>query len=268
MGLEERVMETERDASNQTCCPYCRRVNKPDEIFCSACGGKLQKEAESAKPASSRRRAPIVQIGLASAAVLIILWVLTSEFRRNYLPAQLGWHSSQYRVGAAYKKGSAVARDYAKASRWFKASAEGGFAPAHFEYGVLRLYGLGVLEDRGDAMEHIKKAADAGLPEAQFLAGSLLLNAPAAGPAERREAEQWLRLAAGKRFMPAEYCLASEYIAGSRLAKDYAAADVLLRDLENNGFASAKSLREYLRKVLMTDEERGFADKWEMETGR
>jgi hypothetical protein len=199
-------------------------------------------------------------------AVVVVglgIWVLASEFRRNYVPALLGRAKSQYLVAAAYKRGQSP-QNYAKAARWFKRAADKGFPEADFEYGVLRLNGLGIEQDREEALDYLSKAADSDILEAQFLLGATLLN----DGSDSQRAEQQLRQAAEKRYAPAQYCLANEYIAGARLPQNYVAAYVLLNDLarqtdlDNQKFLPAVRLRDYLWDFLMSRQEQAQTQEW------
>lgn len=173
-----------------------------------------------------------------------------------------------YLAGGAYKSGQSVPEDYAQAAACFKKSADGGFVPAAYEYGLLRLYGLGVAKDRDEALSYLRRSAAGDMPEAQFLLGGQLLYET--GPAGRlvgawttdaqgnavfvraanndlEEAERWLRAAAQFHYAPAEWCLANEYISGKRLPENRAAAEVLLEDLSQAGFEPARTALAKLR---------------------
>ena len=236
-------------------CPYCGRPRKPEARFCASCGKEFRaRQARAQRPA--RRVSP--RLIMVSAGIIVLVWAAASDFRRNFIPAQLGSTRAQYRLGAAYKSGSSVSQSLTRAAKWFKSAADAGLPAAQYEYGILLYYGLGVEQDSTPAFGYLRKAAEADVSEAQFFLGSLKLDS---GNVD--EAEEWLRRAAGRRYAPAEFCLANEYIAGERFGEDYIAADILLKDLIARGFAAAEKPRAYLRNSLMTGDERAEADAWE-----
>ena len=172
----------------------------------------------------------------------------------------MGSAKAQYYVGTYYKEGHVVSVNYATAANWYRRSADSGFAPAQFEYGILLKYGLGITQDVPGGIGYIGRAADAGIPEAQFTLGNYYLTSP--DEKSPQKAEQWLKSAAEKRYGPAEYCLANEYISGANLTSDYVAADVLLRDLKNRGFRDAEADLDNLESYLMTPDQVASATSW------
>jgi TPR repeat protein len=67
------------------------------------------------------------------------------------------------RVGMAYYEGTdGVERDYAKAMKYFRQSADGGDTRAMCNVGLLYEQGNGVTQDYKQAMVWYRKAADAG----------------------------------------------------------------------------------------------------------
>jgi TPR repeat protein len=238
----------------------------------------------STSPATSnprRRWSNLARAGICMAVVILALmvWTSVSPFRRSYALAILGRPTAQYTLAAHYKSGLATTPDFGKAARWYKRSADKGLPQAHFEYGVLRLNGLGVDVDRNDALVHIRKAAEAGVVEAQFLlATQLLSHVPIGawvmrngspqfvsggevGGASPGEAEKWLRAAAEAGYLPAEWALANEYIAGSMLPENFEAADILLKDLADRGFEAAKARHAELIDYLMTPAQRSVSER-------
>jgi len=204
---------------------------------------------------------------LAAVGGIALPWAMSNEFRRSYLPAQLGWPKAQYIVGAAYKAGDSVTQDYTQAAKWFRRAAQSNMPEAQFEFGVLRLNGLGIEPNRDEALGYLRKAAEAGIVEAQFLAATVLLDEADHSDMAIHEADRWLRLAAGSRYAPAQFCLANEYIAGTRLGEDYVAADILLNDLVGRDFKPAQPVLEHLRDSLMSEDQKTAAQAWEAEHG-
>ena len=196
-------------------CPHCGRERTHGGKFCVACGKAFtirssyevakdrasQKSAEAgaaqvplapAKPRRQLREKPdrlglLIQnirikhwrvrtAMLAAIALTLSICVFSNSFRRNCILAHLGSSRARYFLGAAYKSGTSVSQDYAEAGKWFKLAADAGFAPAQFEYGVLQVYQIGNDGDQYEGVRYIEKAAEAEVPEAQFLLSRLLLD--------------------------------------------------------------------------------------------
>lgn len=253
-GEYPKFMST-ADRTASKFCPYCGRPRKPEGRFCVSCGKEFRNRPSQARPRARRVRPGVIII---LAALIVLVLAATSDFLRNFIPAQLGSTRAQYRLGAAYKRGSLVGQSFPRAAKWFGAAADAGLPAAQFEYGILLYYGLGVEQDSSLAFTYLRKAAEADVPEAQFYLGSLSRDS---GNVD--DAQEWLRRAAAQRYAPAEFCLANEYIAGGPFWEDYVAADVLLEDLIARGFTDAEKPRAYLRDSLMTAEQRAEADTWE-----
>jgi DNA-directed RNA polymerase subunit RPC12/RpoP len=60
-----------------------------------------------------------------------------------------------------------VQQDYAEAAKWYRKSAEQGFAGAQFGLGLCYQNGLGVSQDSGEAMKWLRSAADQGHGDAR-----------------------------------------------------------------------------------------------------
>lgn len=71
-----------------------------------------------------------------------------------------------YKKGGALLKGKGVAKDPAKAARFFLAAAKQGHAPSMFMLGRLYLKGAGVEKSRPKATHWLEKARDAGYTKA------------------------------------------------------------------------------------------------------
>lgn len=101
----------------------------------------------------------------------------------------------QYAMGWAYANGRGVARDYSKASEWYRVAATaGGDKDAQFALGELYFNGLGVANDYGRAIDLYRKAAHQGQPIAQYLIGIMYLEGWGV-KRDKVEAYKWLTLA-------------------------------------------------------------------------
>ena len=91
----------------------------------------------------------------------------------NFPPLRLvlsvpGETTCHYDLGSLYEHGRGVPQDYAEAAKWYRLSAEGGYALA--QHALARLYaaGEGVEQDFAEAAAWFRKAADQGYARAQY----------------------------------------------------------------------------------------------------
>jgi TPR repeat protein len=117
-----------------------------------------------------------------------------------------------------------VARDYAKAAKWYQRAAERGSAEAAHMLGVLYFDGEdGVKQDYAEAAKWVRKAAERGRSgAAQFL--GLMYEEGKGVPQDYVEAAKWYRRAADQGEFVAQYILGRMYFDGNGLAKDYVQA--------------------------------------------
>lgn len=89
--------------------------------------------------------------------------------------AEAGLLQAQTDLGGLYLNGGrGVAPDFAESYRWFSKAAEQGSLQAEVFVGMLLYDGQGVAQDRPAALLHWRKAANAGIAEAQFRLGRVL----------------------------------------------------------------------------------------------
>ena len=63
------------------------------------------------------------------------------------LSAEQGYAKAQYNIGQMYLRGDGVLQDYAEAVKWYRLSAEQGYAKAQYNIGQMYRRGEGVLQD-------------------------------------------------------------------------------------------------------------------------
>ncbi len=85
-------------------------------------------------------------------------------------------------------------KDYARAYREWKASADAGQAEAEFDLGVLYAQGLGVRRDLTEAANWYRKSAGQGNAEAQFALGQMYSRGWGV-PRDQADAIRWLQMA-------------------------------------------------------------------------
>jgi uncharacterized protein len=73
--------------------------------------------------------------------------------------AEQGYAMAQYALGYTYFSGEGIALDYSEAVRWYRKSSEQGYAKAQYALGYMYYYGYGVPRDRAGANDLFQKAA-------------------------------------------------------------------------------------------------------------
>ena len=95
---------------------------------------------------------------------------LAAYDRGDYAAARAFWQpladnydlAALRNIGHLYRLGQGVARDGAKAARYYTRAAKLGFAPAQFNLAVMLHYGDGVQANKRAARHLAQRAADAG----------------------------------------------------------------------------------------------------------
>ncbi|MBF0291708.1 MAG: sel1 repeat family protein, partial [Nitrospinae bacterium] len=109
--------------------------------------------------------------------------------------ANKGAAIAQSLLGDVYAFGrEGVAQDYAEAVKWYRKSADQGFAPSQCKLGDMSLIGQGVPQDFAEAVKWYRKSADQGDANAM---GSLALMYTNGHGVQKDyvEASKWLNLA-------------------------------------------------------------------------
>jgi len=163
----------------------------------------------------------------------------------HWLPkAEKGDIFAQYVLGHMYCTGKMVEQDYKKGMRWYRAAADGGFAPSELAVGTLYYNGQGTKKDVKEAARWFKRAADKGYARAQSNLAALYLN----GDGMKKDygkALHWYRAAAAQGHRVARYNLAMMYAYGLGMDKpDYVAAYGLLSPMVENGHRAARKLMD------------------------
>lgn len=144
---------------------------------------------------------------------------------RDYAQARSIWSAlaakkdarAQFGMGTLFHEGAAVDASPVQATRWFRLSAEQGYAPAQFN--------LGNAYQRGDGVEQSDELAS-----------------------------QWWKKAADQEFAAAQYNLATQYFFGRGTAKDEGIARIYYRRAAENGHRKAASVLRYLETLNASNE--------------
>ncbi|MFN7098504.1 MAG: tetratricopeptide repeat protein, partial [Gammaproteobacteria bacterium] len=88
---------------------------------------------------------------------------LEEEFKRTLHTAQTSDDPLvHYNLGIMYANGRGVEKDYGEAARWYRKSAEQGFAQAQHSLGWMYENGHGVEKDEAKAVKWYRKSAEQG----------------------------------------------------------------------------------------------------------
>jgi hypothetical protein len=83
---------------------------------------------------------------------------------------------SKYNVGIMYYKGEGVGQDKKLAAEWLKKAAEQGYPQAQFVYSAMNFTADGIERSIPEGVKWMRKAAENGLAEAQFRLGMMYIN--------------------------------------------------------------------------------------------
>ena len=133
--------------------------------------------------------------------------------------AESGDPEAQYWLGRIYEAGRILPLDKERSAYWYQKSAEQGYAPA--EYWVC---GMSANQDSLEHERCLWRAAEKGVPEAQFRLGVAFDQHLWFGVTDEREALKWFRRAAEQGNPDAEYTLGIHYEVGEGVKQDYGKA--------------------------------------------
>jgi uncharacterized protein len=138
-----------------------------------------------------------------------------------WLSARQGHAEAEFLLGSHYEKGMIIGQDYAKAVRYFKRSAEQGFAPGQNNYAWMLIRGDGIERNYKQGFKWYKLAAEQGVATAQFIVGLAYYFGDWSSIAKQnfQEAAQWLRLSANQGNPNAQFYLGQIYHQGGVLER-------------------------------------------------
>jgi TPR repeat protein len=133
--------------------------------------------------------------------------------------ASHGNAEAQFYLGQSYETGNGVAKDSAKAAKWYREAANQGVPWAQFNLGRMCYNGDGVTQDHSEAFWWVQKAAVKGLAEAQTLLGAFYGSGDGI---EKNDAEafKWFNKAANQGVADAQDALGHVYQDGTGVKKD------------------------------------------------
>jgi TPR repeat protein len=172
--------------------------------------------------------------------------------------AERGIPEAQFGLGLLYGQGLGVTQNRDEALQWYRRAAAQGYAAAQYNIGIHYLLGHGVLQDDAEAARWFLQAAEQGVPLAQFQLG-LLFSQGRGVPRNQETAIRWFRAVAMQGDAEAQYQLGILFSQGQELPVDYVEAYVWLALAAAQGHEEAMTRRDLLA-ALMTSAERAEAE--------
>jgi hypothetical protein len=158
------------------------------------------------KPYSTNRMATILHLPM----------LTPSDWQALFSEADSGNAEAQYWLGRIYGQGRLLPIDAKKSAHWFQKSAEQGYAPA--EYAVCLMQSNREEREREQCMW---RAAEKGVPEAQFWIGVAYDQRGWFGVTDKQEAFNWFKRSAEHDYVDAEAELGRCYEDGAGAEQDY-----------------------------------------------
>ena len=152
--------------------------------------------------------------------------------------ANLGDPAAQTLLGEIYSRGLGVPQNLKEAARWYKASAESGNPEGQFRYAMMLLDGKEVAPDADKAKAMMKAAAEKGLPLAEYNFAQMLIEASPTGGFV--DAMPYFAKAADAGVPDAQYAMAQLYEYGKGVETDPAQARTWLHEAAVGGSAIAQ----------------------------
>eukprot|EP00729_Bicosta_minor_P032571 gene32571-biopygen12476 len=152
--------------------------------------------------------------------------------------AEAGFAQAQYNLGNMYGKGKGVPQDHVEAAKWYRKSAEAGYAMAQFNLGVMYDTGKGEEQDHVEAAKWYRKSAEAGDAVAQNNLGNMYSKGEGV-PQDHVEAAKWFRKAAEAGDAVAQCLLGAMYFNGKGGEQDFSKAVRWLQLAGAQGFEDA-----------------------------
>ena len=139
------------------------------------------------------------------------------------------------------------------AASWFKRAAEQGDLLAIHNYGRMLLNGIGVKQDKQQAIIYWLKAAEAGHAQTQCDLGNLYYKGKDITP-NKEQAAHWFKKSAEQNFQHAQWNLAICYMNGEGVNRDFDQAIYWFAEASDNGYANTF-------KQLCNDADKGWKGK-------
>lgn len=170
------------------------------------------------------------------------------EFVENYANASRTTDpKEQFEIGEDYYYND---ENYTEALKWYRKSAEQGYAPAQYELGYMYYEGKSIKQDYTEAFKWFRKSADQGNAKAQKTLGTMYFLGEGVAK-NSSEAVNWYRKSAEQGYKYAQYDLGRMYEYGNGITQDYSMAIEWYQKAAKQGHEKAS---EALKHLLESEE--------------
>eukprot|EP00729_Bicosta_minor_P013104 gene13104-biopygen14213 len=233
-GVEEDEIENP--------CPICLDNEDDADVdgnlfgMCTACGQSYCGACNAGGLATRSPNCPTCRapFGVSDEERFKRLWKLVHD-------RSAGRHTlaAQYHLGCMYETGRVVDQDHIEAAKWYRKSAEAGYALAQYNLGVMYRNGKGVEQDHVEAVKWFRKSAMAGLADGQYNLGTMYDNGKGVEQ-DHVEAVKWYRKSAEAGHAAAQNNLGIMYYNGKGVEQDHVEAAKWFRKSAEAGHAKAQ----------------------------
>jgi hypothetical protein len=217
--------------------------------------GLTTKEVENINEDTLRKKKlilSIIGIGIALAVAVGVYFILTdspekqteisNEITIEEQTEQTMSPSDMFELGEKYYFDD---KNYTEAAKWYRMSAEEGYAEAQYELGAMYYGGEGITQNNSEALKWFRKSADQGNSDAQNSLGHMYQLGD--GVKENlSEAVKWYQKSAEQGNKYAQYNLGEMYEYGNGITQDYGKAIEWYQKAAKNGYEKANDKLEYL----------------------
>jgi TPR repeat protein len=151
------------------------------------------------------------------ATILRLPSLEADDWQVLFSEADSGDAQAQYLLGRIYDEGMVLSPDPEKSAFWLQKAVEQSYAPAVY-YDCMKHVGQGSIE------RCLWRAAEDGVPDAEFWVGVAFEEHLWFGVTDKQEALKWFRRAAEHDNVDAENSLGQRYELGDGVAQDHALA--------------------------------------------
>lgn len=247
------------DGAPQTLTPAGSEQVEQTDGFAPAPKAALPEDAVTAAAPQAETAA---QPATAPAAEIVVPAEITPPSLS--LAAKQGDPLALFEIGARYTDGRGVASDFAEAAKWYRLSADKGFAPAQYRLANLLEKGTGVPRDIAAAKALYQQAADAGNASAMHNL-AVLYASGSDGAQDYAKAAEWFGKAADLGVSDSQFNLAILYARGNGVPQDLEASYKWFALVAKEGDKDAAQKRDEVANAMKPDQlerARAQVDLW------
>ncbi|MDR1383934.1 MAG: hypothetical protein LBJ67_08840 [Planctomycetaceae bacterium] len=162
--------------------------------------------------------------------------------------------AAQFCRGICNHYGYGIPKNPTEAVKWYRKSADQGFAPACCNLGDCYYQGIGVEQNKTESLEWFRKAAEQGDASAQYNIANFYFKGDGV-PENKPEAIKWYIKSAEQGIVQAQYRLYIFYWNGDGTPKNETEAVKWLSKAADNGHDDAKKLLATLETIQKNEKE-------------